>query len=162
MTLEDIHKILKDHFKENILDLKPAAEKQTTDRFIEVIPQKIHTLLKFLQETPALYFDNILCISGVDYPDRFEVVYHFHSYQHLHSVQIRAALLDKKNPSIDSISDLWKGANWLEREIYDMFGITFNNHPDLRRILCPDDWEGHPLRKDYQHQEFYKEIKVGM
>ena len=148
MTLELIHQKLKSRFPDAIIALKPAPEKPMTDRYIEVNFQKIHAILTWLKEDPELHFENILCISGVDYPDRFEMVYHFHSYKHLHTIEIKTSLTDKTKPAIQSVSDLWKGANWLEREIYDMFGISFSNHPDLRRILCPDDWEGHPLRKD--------------
>lgn len=161
MKNEDIHNLLIEKFPDHRVPLKPLPT-PASDPFIEVNPKNIHTILKFLKEDPKCLFDNILCISGVDYPDRFEIVYHFHSYTHLHKVVVKTLLMDKQHPTIDSISDLWKGANWLEREIYDMFGIEFNHHPDLRRILCPDDWEGYPLRKDYKHQEYYHDIKVGM
>ena len=162
MNIEEIHERLKEKFPDAIFDLKPSLQTLFSDRFIEVKPEKIHSVLKFLKEDPSLFFDNILCISGADYKDRFEVVYHFHSYKYLHKIEIKTSVTDREHPAIDTVSDLWKGANWLEREIYDMFGIAFNHHPDLRRILCPDDWEGHPLRKDYKHQEYYHDIKVGM
>lgn len=162
MTFEEIYQQLKQKFGDTILELKPLPPGSFSNKFIEVLPEKIHSILKFLKEDPTLSFDNPLCISGVDYQDRFEVVYHLHSYQHLHKIEIKTSIKDRENPQIDSASDLWKGANWLEREIYDMFGIKFKNHPDLRRILCPDDWEGYPLRKDYKHQEYWHDIKVGM
>jgi len=119
-------------------------------------------VLKYLRDHEALNFDNIVCISGVDYKDHFEVVYHFHSYTHLHKIVLKTSLSDRENAQLSTVSHLWKGANWLEREIYDMYGITFKNHPDLRRILNPDDWVGHPLRKDYVFPDEFHGIKVSM
>ena len=162
MDIEKIHHKLKTQFEKTILDLKTPDPQTGSDQFIEAAADRIHAVLKFLKEDPNLCFDNIVCISGVDLKDRFEVVYHFHSYKHLHKAAIKTSLTDRDRPEVESVSDLWKGADWLEREIYDMFGIRFKNHPDLKRILCPDDWEGHPLRKDYKHQPFYHGVKVGM
>ena len=162
MDNKTIYEKLKQKFQDAIVAFKEPATGSHGDPFIEVPAEKIHSILKFLKEEPELHFDNLLCISGVDYPDRLEVVYHFHSYTHLHKIVLKTLLTDNTKPEIDTVSDLWKGANWLEREIYDLFGITFKNHPDLRRILLPDDWEGYPLRKDYKHQDYWHGIKVGM
>jgi NADH-quinone oxidoreductase subunit C len=79
---------------------------------------------------------------------RFEVVYHLYSLEHRHMIRLRAEVAED-DASIESVVDIWAGANWHERECFDLLGITFNGHPDLRRVLLPDDWEGHPLRKDY-------------
>ena len=160
MTPEEIHHKLKSKFGDNVLDLLAAPAKG--DIFIQVKPEKIRPILRHLKEESSFAFDNPLCISGVDTADRIEIIYHLHSYAHLHKVIVKTAIPDRVKPSIDSVSELWKWANWLEREIFDMFGVHFNDHPDLRRILCPDDWEGYPLRKDYVHQEFYHDMKVGM
>jgi len=119
-------------------------------------------VLKFLKNHEALKFDNIVCISGVDYKDHLEIVYHFHSYTHLHKTVIKTSLPDRENAAINTVSHLWKGANWLEREIFDMYGIKFNHHPDMRRILNPDDWVGYPLKKDYKFPETFHGIKVSM
>jgi NADH-quinone oxidoreductase subunit C len=106
----------------------------------------------YLHDDPDLFFDYLVDLCGVDYLGkknmRFEVVYHLYSMKHRHAVRLKAEVPDG-DPSIDSVMPVWTGANWHERECYDMFGIIFNGHPDLRRILLPEDWEGYPLRKDY-------------
>jgi NADH-quinone oxidoreductase subunit C len=94
-------------------------------------------------------FDHLSSISGVEYEDRMECVYHIWSYEKRELLTIRT-LVSKDDPKIDSVTSIWRGANWLERETYDLVGIKFEGHPDLRRILLPDDFEGHPLRKDFE------------
>jgi len=90
-------------------------------------------------------------VTAVDrYPaePRFEIVYHLHSIESNERLRLKCRL-PGADPAIDSVTGVWRGANWYEREVFDLFGVRFLNHPDLRRILLPDDWEGHPLRKDY-------------
>ncbi|MCS7073561.1 MAG: NADH-quinone oxidoreductase subunit C [Bacteroidia bacterium] len=134
--------------------------------------------MKFLRDEPKLYFDFLNCLSGVDLGnERLEVVYHLTSIPRGHtlvvkqktseplSTEIRSKEFPSKIyaeslPTIPSISHLWKAALWHEREAFDLLGIHFVGHPDLRRILLPDDWQGHPLRKDYQVQETYHNIPV--
>ncbi|HBQ21997.1 MAG: hypothetical protein A2Z91_01400 [Deltaproteobacteria bacterium GWA2_38_16] len=162
MLTPTIHEKLTQKFENAILPLKELPPGSHSDPFIAVNSSKLHSVLKYLKEDSDLLFDNLICISGVDYPDRIEVVYHLFSYKHLHKVVIKSLLSDKTKPVLESTCDLWKAANWLEREVFDIMGVHFNNHPDLRRILLPEDWEGHPLRKDYKTQEFWHGIKVGM
>ena len=88
-----------------------------------------------------------------------EVAYNLYSIPFGHQLMIKVKL-NRDNPAIESVNHFWRSANWLEREVFDMYGVVFLNHPDLRRILMPADWEGHPLRKDYKHQEYYRDIKV--
>jgi NADH:ubiquinone oxidoreductase subunit C len=85
----------------------------------------------------------------VDWPEHMEVVYHFKSTQLNHSVVIKAKINTREKPEIETVSDIWRTAEFHEREVYDLFGIVFKNHPDLRRIFLDDDWEGYPMRKDY-------------
>ena len=107
---------------------------------------------RFLHDDPAMAFDHITDICSADYPDdveRFEVIYHFLSLPHRTRIRLKARVTED-HPVIGSITSIWKGANFLEREVYDLMGIRFENHPDLRRILMPEDYdEGHPLRKDF-------------
>lgn len=115
-----------------------------------------------LFEDPALYFDMLSCVTGLDNGPgaaTMEVLYHLYSIPFNRSLVLKV-ILTRDKPEVESVSGIWKSANWLEREVYDMFGIHFDNHPDLRRILMPNDWVGYPLRKDYQHQELYRDIKV--
>lgn len=160
MDPKEIHAKLKGKFSEAILDFKDVPP--TSDPYVEVTPEKIYPVLEYLKEDTDLYFDNLICISGVDYADRLEVVYHLFSYKHLHKLTLKTSLRDKEHAELRSACDIWKASNWLEREVYDMFGIRFSGHPDLTRILLPEDWEGYPLRKDYKTQEYWHDIKVGM
>lgn len=120
--------------------------------------QRSKEILKWLREDTSLDFNYLVDICGVDYLNkknpRFEVVYHLFSIKQKHFIRIRFQVPDKETdeslePVIDSVTDIWKGANWHERECFDMYGIVFDGHPDLRRILMPEDWIGYPLRKDY-------------
>ena len=100
--------------------------------------------------------NHLNCLCGVDnltrkgkYIERFEVIYQLYSIENRTSIRLKAQIQESDHPIIDSITSLWTGADWLEREAYDLVGIMFNNHPNLKRILTPKGWEGHPLRKDY-------------
>ncbi|MBP2669686.1 MAG: hypothetical protein H6Q80_1888, partial [Deltaproteobacteria bacterium] len=119
----------------------------------------VKEVARFLKQDPALAFDSLMCLSGVDYKDRFAVAYHLHSLSHRHAVGVKA-FLPRENPSLPTVDDVWPAANFQEREAYDLFGIVFEGSKDLRRILLPDDWEGHPLRKDYKYPESYHGIKI--
>ncbi len=122
-----------------------------------VSKSSIKEILKYLKDDKDLKLDHLRCLSGVDNKDNFSVVYHLYSYSFDHAVCIKAQIT-KDEPSIETVSDLWGVANWHEREVFDLFGITFKNHPDLTRILLPEDWVGHPLRKDYIEPEEYRNI----
>ena len=111
----------------------------------------IRDVCLFLYKDPSLDMNFLSDMCGVDYKARefrFEVVYNLYSLKHKHRIRIKA-LIPESEPSVKSVVTIWNGANFHEREIYDMFGIVFLDHPDLRRILLPEDWEGFPLRKDY-------------
>lgn len=127
-------------------DLEIFAGKQ----FIEVTvpPAKLYSLARQLRENESTKFDFLFCLSGVDYKLDLGVVYHLRSTTHDHSIVLKTRTPDRVDPSIDSVADLWKTADFLEREVYDLLGIKFNNHPDLRRLFLDKTW-GFPLRKDY-------------
>ena len=116
---------------------------------LEIAPSKIVSVCGFLKYDQS--FVRLSTVTGVDrYPaePRFEVVYHLHSVERNERVRLKCRL-PGADPVIESVTSVWRSANWYERETFDLFGIRFINHPDLRRIMMPDDWEGHPLRKDY-------------
>jgi NADH-quinone oxidoreductase subunit C len=116
---------------------------------LEIALAKIASICGFLKYDQK--FVRLSSVTAVDrYPlePRFEVVYHLHSIEQKQRVRLKCRL-ESDEPAIESVTSVWRGANWYEREVFDLFGINFLNHPDLRRIMLPDDWEGHPLRKDY-------------
>ena len=116
---------------------------------LNVNPDYLYQLAKQLKENIDTSFDYMFCQTGIDWLENMEVVYHLRSTSHRHEVVIRTQITDRENPTVDSVYDLWKTADFHEREIFDLLGIRFNNHPDLRRIFLDEDWEGYPLRKDY-------------
>lgn len=157
MTPQEIHDRLKEKFGDAILEFKPDA---VVDPFIQVAPDRTKEIGLYLRDDPALEFDYLMCLSSVDYKDgTLGVVYHLNSFKHSHKITLKVRVPTEK-PEVQSVEAVWKTANWHEREAYDMMGIRFMAHPDLRRILCPEDWEGYPLRKDYKVQEFYHGMKV--
>jgi len=102
-----------------------------------------------LRSDEALSFDYLFCLTCVDWKTHFTMVYHLTSTNHRHTLVVKSKL-DRNNPEIETVSDAWRTAEFHEREVYDLFGVKFLNHPDLRRLLLTDDWEGWPLRKDYE------------
>lgn len=113
--------------------------------------ERIVEICAFLRDDPELLFDLAMDLTGVDYlgeVPRFEVVYHLYSLERKHRVRIKVRL-HEEDPTIDSVASVWPGMNWYEREAYDMYGIVFRNHPNLKRILMYEGFVGHPLRKDY-------------
>lgn len=142
--------------------------------------QKEHLLsvCEYLHETEGLYFDTLSCLTGLDNgpaKDSLEVIYHLYSIPYGHSLVLKVKLPRTRTeenaasfvefeghflPTVPTLSSIWRTANWHEREAFDLVGIWFEGHPDLRRILLPADWQGHPLRKDYSNLETYHGIKV--
>lgn len=166
MNLTDIVKKIKDKFPQEILWLTCFREEYS----ITVKKEKIKEILVYLKKTPSLEFDYLVDVTATDYlgfrEPRFDVVYHLMSIKYKHKIRVKAQV-PEEGCCIDSITDLWATANWFERECFDMFGIMFTGHPDLRRILMPEDWNGFPLRKDYpvksalgdKEWEKYRELK---
>jgi NADH-quinone oxidoreductase subunit C len=119
--------------------------------YISVSREKLHDICRFLHDDPEMDFDYPVEVTAVDYigdAERFEVIHVFWSVQHRHRVILKTRITEE-SCSIDSVEDIWKGVSFMERETYDMYGITFTGHSDLRRIMMTDDFEGWPLRKDF-------------
>lgn len=127
------------------------AESEVPTQFLtpEVSSENVHALISELKNNSDTNFDYLFCQTGIDFPDHIEILYHLRNTQNNSEIVVKAKIEDRENPSIASVSDLYKTADFHEREIFDLFGVKFNNHPDLRRIFLDDDWEGFPLRKDY-------------
>lgn len=157
METNEVYDKLKRVFEDGIGEIKTDV---STYPFFFVSADKINAVSLFLRDEESLQFDNLSCLSGLDYDkDNLAVVYHLYSYVHHHKLVVKV-VVPKSNPVVKTVSDVWAAADWHEREAYDLVGMTFEGHPDLRRILLPEDWEGHPLRKDYKVPEFYKGMKV--
>lgn len=170
---EEIFELLKNQFGEAVLSI----DKETpVEPIIFIDPLKINLVGKFLRDNEELKFDSLMCLSGVDDANGIKVkdedgldtikggtlsvYYHLYSTTLNHKITLKAST-QREEPKIESVENVWKCADWHEREAFDMYGIIFLNHPDLRRILMPYDWEaGYPLRKDYKNPEFYQGMKV--
>ncbi len=128
--------------------------------WVQIKAENWFDIAKYLKTNEDLYFDSLQCNTGVDLEQgMLESRYNLHSMKHLHAIEIRIKVSIEK-PDIPSVESLWRVADWFERETYDMFGINFTGHRDLRRILLPEDWDGWPLRKNYEEQETYHGIVV--
>jgi len=122
-----------------------------TNQSIKVKPEKIAEVMKELRDNPKYDFKALMNLSSVDYPENFTVVYHLNSISYYHKLTVKVEL-DKAKPEVQSITSVWTAADVQEREAYDLMGIIFTGHPNLKRILLADDWVGHPLRKDFKLQ----------
>ncbi|MEZ3532402.1 MAG: NADH-quinone oxidoreductase subunit D [Muribaculaceae bacterium] len=137
--------------QEKISRLCPSATFSEADTLMVTVEEKDwHSLAKALKETPGLEFDVLSAVVGMDWKDSLGVVYYLTSTsRNWEVISVKVSVANRENPMIHSVSDLWKVANFQEREVYDFFGIKFINHPDMRRFFLRNDWKGHPLRKDY-------------
>jgi NADH-quinone oxidoreductase subunit C len=159
MTPEAIFKRLEDKFgAETVFDFHGDTSKDK-DPWFQVAPWEIERVAEHMRDDPELAFDYLECITGVDYPDqqKIAVVYHIWSYGQRHRAVVKA-FLDREDPAMPTLVNVWSVANWQERECFDLLGVLFEGHPDLRRLLLPDDWEGYPLRKDFEEKEEYHGI----
>lgn len=173
MKIEDVHRKLTERFGP---DAVIALQTQARDPWIEVAANNIVEVCRVLRDDPALSFDALNDLCGVDYLEtdakkknpvepHLEVVYHLYSYAHKHWLVVKVKLPRWQNgkagdiPELDSVASLWPIADWHEREAFDLVGINFRGHPNLKRILCPEDWTGHPLRKDYEFPLEYHGVR---
>ncbi|WKZ68461.1 MAG: NADH-quinone oxidoreductase subunit C [Melioribacteraceae bacterium] len=139
---------VKEKFGSDIVDITDFRN----DLCIEIHPARIVELSNFLKDDPELDFAMCVDVTAIDWAkrkNRFTAVYHLYSLSKNFNIRLKATIEDAKNPSIDSVVSVWESANWYERETWDMYGIHFNNHPDLRRMYMPETFEYHPLRKEF-------------
>lgn len=140
-----------EEIKVSLTVLFPAAVIDETGEFLAVIvnASDLRALMVALREREEFDFDYLFCLTGIDWKTHLMTVYHLLSKKHRHTVVVKAKMGDVNNPQVDTVCDIWQTANFHEREIFDLLGVKFLNHPDLRRILLTDDWDGYPLRKNY-------------
>lgn len=131
-----------------VAEATPGVSKQYPEFIIPAT--RLHDFAKELRDNPETKFDYLFSLTAADRKDGFHVVYHLESTTHRHILVLRVILADKANPTMATVSDLWAAAEYFERETFDLFGIRFENHPDMRRLFLEDDWVGYPLRKDYK------------
>ena len=156
MIPSEIVEHLNARFGDAVLDTKIEG---VIDPWVKIAPDRLREVALFLRDGKT-QFDTLMCLTGMDYTGgRLGVVYHLASTTLGHKITLKVDVTVDR-PHVPSVESVWKTANWHEREAYDMIGIVFDDHPDLRRILCPYDWEGHPLRKDYKVPEYYNGMKV--
>jgi NADH:ubiquinone oxidoreductase subunit C len=131
--------------------IEAEAETSQGAQYVETfVPfARMHVFMLRLKEEVTLAFDYLICVSGVDHADHMQMVYHLESTVHNHIIVVKVKTDGRENPAIDSVSDIWPTAEFHEREAYDLLGIHFNNHPDLRRMFLDENW-GYPLRKDFK------------
>lgn len=164
MSFEEIVDLLAQNFGEEII---AGTTANTLQPSVTIAADDLLKVAQFLFDDERLFFDYLACITALDNgveSNTLEIIYNFTSIPYGHDLMLKVILPrnqpNEELPAIHSLSAIWKTADWHEREAYDLVGINFINHPDLRRILLPADWEGHPLRKDYTAQEVYHGIRV--
>lgn len=145
MTNEELQACLTGEF--------PTAEVSLGKQYVEMVvkAEELHDTAARLKKLPVLSFDYLFCLTGVDYPEKMQIVYHLESVTHRHTMVLKVNTADRVNPNVDTISDVWQTGKYHEREVYDLLGVIFNNHNDLRRLFLEDGW-GFPLRKDYKDE----------
>lgn len=175
MDIQEIHKLLVEEFGAGVVGESPF---EATDPWIQVAADSIVRVCEFVHDHEGMLFDHLNDLCGVDYlePDpkkaakfghdpHLEVVYNLSSVSLKHRLKLKVVLprwkddVEGELPSVPSVSSVWKIADWHEREAYDLMGIHFTDHPNFRRILCPEDWVGHALRKDYEQPLEYHGVR---
>jgi NADH-quinone oxidoreductase subunit C len=144
------------------LGVEVSKLENTTPAGFSVPLEKIHEVCQLLHAHKSTYFDHLACLSGIDNgteANSMEVIYTLYSIPNDFHLTLKV-ILARANPVVDTVSDIWRGANWHEREAFDLLGIEFANHPDLRRILLPADWVGFPMRKDYVEDQSYHGLTI--
>lgn len=152
-----VHSRLRTRFGDVVGDLGGTAQSPS----LTVAPEHVVDVCRHLRDDLELDFDCLSSLAGVDYPKRevIQIVYLLFSYRHRHSFTLKVDV-PRDDPRVATVVPLWSTADWHEREVFDLLGVVFEGHPDLRRILMPEDWPGHPLRKDFVEPETYHGIST--
>ncbi|MCX6233629.1 MAG: NADH-quinone oxidoreductase subunit C [Bacteroidetes bacterium] len=139
--------------KAKIITMLPEAEVTIGKQYLEVVipAEKLRQFARALKESEETSFDYLICLTGIDFPENMMVYYHLESYKHKHIMVLKTKTHDRQDPVLDTVCDIWRTAEFHEREVYDLLGVKFNGHPDLRRLFLDEGW-GFPLRKDYMDE----------
>ena len=155
LTNQEVYAKLKDKHPDAVV----SVEEVPGDSFVILQRDSIVDVCRFLRDAPDLAFDHCSSVSGVDDTKTFWSVYHLFSTSKRHNAVLKVDA-GREDPWVPTLVSVWPGVNWHERETYDMYGIRYDGHPDLRRILLPEDWPGYPLRKDYDFPDEYQGIPL--
>lgn len=156
MTIAEIFELL----KKSMPQAELVLEETRPDPVIRIAPAALAEAAILLRDTAELSFDCLMCLSGLETAEELLAVYHLYSMKHGHKVSLKCGSTKEEEVVIPTVCRVWPTAEWHEREAWDLFGLRFADHPDHRRILCPDDWEGFPLRKDYVPQNEWQGIPL--
>jgi len=149
MTNEELQNLISTWIPDPIAIGLEFTEEKSQFLNITVPPEQLHQLMTQLKSNPETNFDYLFCLSGMDWGKELGVVYHLESTTHRHQLVVKVKTEDRENPTFDTVCDIWRTAEFHEREVFDFFGILFTNHPNLKRLFLTEDWDGFPLRKDY-------------
>jgi len=140
-----------EEIKQSVSAIFPAVTYDESGEFLNILidAANLKPLMLALRSNKEYSFDFLFCLTCIDWKTHLMMVYHLLSKTHRHNIVVKAKLADVNNPQIETVCDIWQTANFHEREVYDLFGVKFLNHPDLRRLLLDENWEGYPLRKNY-------------
>ncbi len=152
MKPTEIFSLIQKNAKAEVILLEDGPEPS-----VFVPPDAVFSVMEYLKNTRDLAFNILMNQTAVHEKEELRLFWHLFSFSQKHRLTVES-LVSTENPKVDSVTSLWRAANWLERETYDLFGVEFVGHPDLRRIMLPEDWEGHPLRKDYVDPDGYRGI----
>lgn len=159
MTAEEFKKLIDSKIGDGVV---LSIDQNATPKALAIDSTKVEEVMTLLKDNEASFCDLLSCLTAIDNgpeANTMEVIYNLYSIPLEHSIMIKT-VISRDMPEISTVSHLWQTANWHEREAYDLFGIKFSNHPDLRRILMPADWEGYPMLKDYEEPATYRGMKT--
>ena len=147
-----------EEIKQSVTALFPEVTYDETGEFLNILinASELRPLMEMLYSNADFRFDYLFCLTCIDWKTHLTMVYHLLAKTHRHNIVVKAKIADVNKPEIETVCDIWKTADFHEREVYDLFGVKFLNHPDMRRILLDEDWVGYPLRKNYADENMIK------